>query len=433
MNSPAIHDCCDVAIVGAGPAGIAAAVVAAESGATVVLLDDNPGLGGQIWRGKNPTAQDSEAANWFERLNRSKVRWVHSARVFHAAAGELSAETPEGPQHFAYRKLILAIGARELLLPFPGWTLPNVMGAGALQALIKSGLPVRGKRVVIAGTGPLLLAVAACAKENSAQVVCIAEQTTWANFIAFGFSIFSSARKMRDALRLTFALWQIPHWKNCWPLAAQGTTRVESVVLSHNGRKKEIACDYLACGFHLIPNVELAQQLGCKLQGGFVSVDENQETSIAGAYCAGETTGIGGYEVSLLEGQIAGYAATNSRNASHILKQEREKALSHVRAMQNAFRLRDELKNSAEDKTLVCRCEDVALGRLLSHSSWRSAKLHTRVGMGPCQGRVCGPACHFLFDWEMDAPRPPIFPVQCSSLAEIRAGATPVTSEGELR
>ncbi|MGA9568709.1 MAG: FAD-dependent oxidoreductase, partial [Candidatus Acidiferrales bacterium] len=168
----------DVAVVGAGPAGIAAALAAADSGRTVGLIDDNPAAGGQIWRAAYSSARPSASQIWFDRLNKSAVQIVRGARVFHAATGELAAETGDSAIQISYGKLILATGARELFLPFPGWTLPNVMGAGGLQALVKSGLDISGKRIVIAGTGPLLLAVAAYARKCGAKVIGICEQTS---------------------------------------------------------------------------------------------------------------------------------------------------------------------------------------------------------------------------------------------------------------
>src|SRR6202161_1066171 len=153
----------DVAVVGAGPAGIAAALAAADSGKSIGLMDDNPAPGGQIWRGAQIAPRKSAASIWFDRLNKSAVQIVRGARVFHAANGELAAESDDSVIQISCGKLILATGARELFLPFPGWTLPNVMGAGGLQAFVKSGLEISGKRIVVAGTGPLLLAVAAYA------------------------------------------------------------------------------------------------------------------------------------------------------------------------------------------------------------------------------------------------------------------------------
>ena len=143
----------DVVVIGAGPAGMAAAVAASDSGASVALIDDNPSAGGQIWRGEAGQTHDSAAATWFERLGKSAVKVIRGARVFHIdgpidsrmGGGALAAETAQGILSVSYGKLILATGARERVLPFPGWTLPNVFGAGGLQALMKTGLDGRGK------------------------------------------------------------------------------------------------------------------------------------------------------------------------------------------------------------------------------------------------------------------------------------------------
>ncbi|MGB7750245.1 MAG: FAD/NAD(P)-binding oxidoreductase [Candidatus Acidiferrales bacterium] len=408
----------DVAVVGAGPAGIAAALAAADSGCSVGLLDDNPAAGGQIWRATHDCARPSAASIWFDRLNKSAVQIVRGARVFHAAKGELAAESDSAIQ-ISYGKLILATGARELFLPFPGWTLPNVMGAGGLQAFVKSGLDISGRRIVIAGTGPLILAVAAYARKCGAKVIGICEQTTRPKMARFALKMMLIWGKSAEAMSLAYDLRGIPHWTDCWPVAAFGNRRVESVRISRHGQTGEIECDYLACGFHLIPNVELPRMCGCHLREDFVAVDEYQQTSIPGIFCAGEPTGIGGLELALVEGEIAGYAATNWEDRAKHLFAKRARHQKVVRILQHAFPLRPELKNLARPDTLVCRCEDVPHERLSEHRGWRAAKLHTRCGMGPCQGRICAPAAEFLFGWQIDSVRPPLFPVRCSSLAAI--------------
>jgi len=415
----------DVAVVGAGPAGIAAALAAADSGRTIGLIDDNPTAGGQIWRGAYNSARPSASSIWFDRLNKSAVQIVRGARVFHAAAGELAAESDDSVIQISYGKLILATGARELFLPFPGWTLPNVMGAGGLQAFVKSGLEISGKRIVIAGTGPLLLAVAAYARKCGAKVIGICEQTTRPKMARFGLKMMLIPDKAAEALRFAYDLRSIPHWTDCWPVAAFGNRRLESVRISRQGQTSEIACDYLACGFHLIPNLELPRMCGCRLRESFVAVDEYQQTSVSGIFCAGEPTGIGGLELALVEGEIAGYAATNCEDRAQHLFAKRARHQKVARILQDAFPLRPELKNLARPDTLVCRCEDVPHERLCEHASWRAAKLHARCGMGPCQGRICAPAAEFLFGWQIDSVRPPLFPVRCSSLVALSSHSAP--------
>lgn len=409
----------DVAIVGGGPAGIAAAVSAADSGAKVALLDDNPRPGGQIWRGGPGASQKSEALRWFERLENSSAKVFRGARAFHVEPRFLTAESGDSVLSMEYKELILATGARELFLPFPGWTLPNVVGAGGLQALVKSGLPVNGKRVIIAGTGPLLLAVATYLRRSGAKVLAVCEQASWSRYARFGLGMSLIPGKLREALKMVFELGDTPLWTSCWPISAIGEDRLTCVRLSHGGRVREIECDYLACGFHLLPNVEFARLAGCRIHDGFVEVNEFQQTSVENVYCAGEPTGIGGLELALVEGQIAGFAAAHAENTARRLFRQRAIHRRAVRLLKNAFRLRPELRAVAKPDTLVCRCEDVSLERLRAFGSWRSAKLQSRCGMGPCQGRVCGAAVQFLFGWETDSVRPPVFPVRCSSLAAI--------------
>jgi D-hydroxyproline dehydrogenase subunit alpha len=409
----------DMVVVGGGPSGIAAAVAASQSGKRVALLDDNPCLGGQIWRGGASASQPPVANSWFQQLEKSTVRVIAGARVIHATSGILNAETDHSLFPIRYDKLILATGARELFLPFPGWTLPNVMGAGGLQALVKSGLPIQNKRVVVAGTGPLLLAVAAFLSGHGAHVVSIREQASLASLAKFGLATFGFPAKIAEALALRYKSRAAEYITASWPVAAAGKNSLESVTISENGRLREITCDYLACGYHLIPNTELAQMLGCHLKEEFVETDHFQQTSEAGIYCAGEPTGIGGMELSVIEGRIAGHAAAGSRDTAEKLLPARARYRKLAQAMKSAFRLRPELAMLADPETLLCRCEDVSFERVQKHGSWKAAKLHTRCGMGPCQGRVCGAAAHFLFGWSIASTRPPVFPARCATLANI--------------
>jgi NADPH-dependent 2,4-dienoyl-CoA reductase/sulfur reductase-like enzyme len=328
-----------------------------------------------------------------------------------------------------YQKLVLATGAKERFLPFPGWTLPNVMGAGGLQALVKSGLPIAGKRVVVAGSGPLLLAVAAYLREQGATIPLICEQAPWASLARFGMALLAQPKKICQAWRLRKQLAGVPLAANSWPLFAHGENRLERVAISRHGQSETIACDYLACGFHLVANSELAALLGCRIAEGFVRVDDFQQTSIPGVYCAGEPTGIGGLELALVEGQIAGWAAGGNSDRAQGCFRERGKLQKFVKVLERTFALRAELRTLRLPGTIVCRCEDVPYARVAQHRSWRAAKLLTRCGMGTCQGRVCGPAIQFLFNWLPDSVRPPIFPTRLESLAAVRFQAEPALGD----
>jgi D-hydroxyproline dehydrogenase subunit alpha len=403
-----------VCIVGAGPAGLAAACGAAESGLRVTVVDDNPAAGGQIWRGERNKLLAPEARAWFERIQRLDIEYINGARVFqHSQDQTLLAETAHGVSELPYSSLILATGARERFLPFPGWTLPNVMGAGGLQAIVKTGLPIEGKRVVVAGSGPLLLAVAAYLRGRGADVLLIAEQASSLRLAGFGLGLFG---KTSQALSLRKQLKGVRYFSSCWPVAAHGNDKLEAVTLFRRGKRWQVSCDYLACGFHLVPNVELAELLGCAVDEGSVRVDEFQQTTVSQIYAAGESTGIGGLDLSLVEGEIAGLAAAGNHEAARGLFSRREKQRKFADLLNRTFALRAELKVLAEPGTIVCRCEDVTFERLRAHSSWRAAKLQTRCGMGPCQGRVCGGAVEVLFGWRAESVRPPVLPVRVESL-----------------
>lgn len=398
---------CNLLVVGAGPAGIAAATTAAACGLRTIVVDDNPSLGGQIWRAAMPDS-------WSGQVRRLKIDWILEARVIAAPApGLLLAESASDSIAIAFQKLILATGARERFLPFPGWTLPNVTGAGGLQALVKGGLPIAGKRVVVAGSGPLLLAVADFLRKRGAHILMVAEQADWRRLARFTGSLARSPRKLIEAARLS---WGLAYRTSTWPVAASGDGKLERVTLESRGRRIELACDYLACGFGLTPNLELPLLLGCRVVDGFVAVDAYQQTSLAGVWCAGEPTGIAGLEAALAQGRIAGYAAAGRMEEARRWFAARDAGRRFQRQMEAAFALREELRALPSPSTLVCRCEDVSLERLGPFTSWRSAKLQTRCGMGPCQGRVCGPAVEFLFGWRMESVRPPIFPARVESL-----------------
>ncbi len=422
----------EVLVVGAGPAGIAAAVCAAESGARVGIVDDNFAAGGQIWRGElGKESSSNESARWYARLKKAGITPLQGKKVFHQPEPDvLLAESADGLSELRYHNLVLATGAREKFLPFPGWTLPNVMGAGGLQAMVKSGLPIRGKRVVVAGTGPLLLAVAAYLRKHGAEIPLICEQAPWGKLARFGVALARYPEKIGQGLQLRKDISGIPFAANSWIVAAQGEGALKEVSVSRSGKMQKISCDYLACGFHLVPNSELAALLGCRIRNGYVQVNEFQQTSVERVACAGEPTGIGGVDLALVEGQIAGFAAAGKSTEARALVAQREKYRRFARLMDETFCLRPELRNLAGPDTLVCRCEDVSYARLQEHCSWRAAKLHTRCGMGSCQGRICGPATQFLFKWNPDSVRPPVFPARVESLTGVPEKRVPAVTGG---
>ncbi len=411
----------DLVVAGAGPGGLAAAATAAEAGMRVCLVDDNPSCGGQIWRAGIPDrTTNGHAAAWLRRIERAGVETrLGWSAVFAPAQQILRIERPGQMTDLEYGSLIVATGARELFLPFPGWTLPGVYGAGGLQAFVKSGLDIRGKRVVIAGTGPLLLAVGAHLRAAGARVLAIVEQAPMRRLAQFSLGLVrGQIGKLFEGAGYALSTAGIPYRTGAWVSSALGQERLERVTIRSGSGIREIGAEMLAIGYHLVPNTELAQLLQCELDGGYVRVDELQESSVKGIYCAGELTGIGGVEKAKLEGRIAALAAAGQPEKARTLSQQRDRQLRFARNLAEAFALRDELRRPPAEDTLVCRCEDVSYAALAQCRSWREAKLHARCGMGPCQGRICGPATEFLFGWQAPAPRPPVFPVEVETLAQ---------------
>ena len=410
----------DVLVIGGGPAGIAAACCAGESGASVGLLDDNPAPGGQIWRGERGNSGNRLASSWYRRLRGSAVEVRTGWRVFASPAqGVLQAEDSGGHvSDFHFRSLVLATGARERFLPFPGWTLPNVMGAGGLQAMVKSGLPIAGKRVVVAGTGPLLLAVAAHLAEYGAKVQLVAEQASLGQLARFALGLVQFGGKILEGVEFRRRLGATPYLFGCWVTEAIGEGKLERVTLRRDAKQWTVDCDYLACGFHLVPNTELAALLGCAVHEGCVVADDQQRTSVSSVYCAGEPTGIAGVDSALAQGAVAGYCASGQEGKARELMSERDRLKKFAAMLSRACALDPQLRELAQPETIVCRCEDVSLSRIKQHEGWRAAKLHTRCGMGPCQGRICGGALNFLLGWEAESVRPPLFPVHLKSLQD---------------
>ncbi|BAN25217.1 FAD-dependent oxidoreductase [Caballeronia insecticola] len=419
----------DIAIVGAGPAGLSAARIAAQSGARVVLIDDNPRPGGQIWRQGPTLAPAAQLRRWLDETRAQPNLVVMNATKVGAAPGDkaLLLEREGAPLTLRYSKLILATGARERLLPFEGWTLPGVTGAGGLQALVKGGLPVRGERIVVAGSGPLLLAVADTARRHGADVRAVIEQAPLGRVAKFVASLAWTPGKLAQAVALGVACYRT----ESVVVKAHGATRVEAVTIRTRGLDTTIAADRIACGYGLVPNALLALALGCAIDAadgadGAIRVDATQRTSLDDIFAAGECTGIGGMELASVEGALAAHAALAlPADARLIRERERDRWRAFAGRVARAFELGAAARAMPPADTVLCRCEDVTLGEVARHADWRDAKLHTRCGMGPCQGRVCGEAASVWFGWPRASVRPPFAPVRIDTLIAARAAAGP--------
>lgn len=413
---------CDLLIVGAGPAGMAAALAAAPTGMAIALVDDNIHPGGQIWRDGPGVTLPPLARQHRDALARHpNIRLLCGTRVVGlggpAAPGDaptLLLEDAERGWAQHSQRLILCNGARELLLPFPGWTLPGVTGAGGLQALIKGGLSVKGERIVVAGSGPLLLAAAHTARKAGAQVIRIAEQAPLRALATFTLQL---PRWPAKALQATTLLNR--HWRTSnHVLQALGQGQLESVQMQRGTQQETLACDRLACGFGLVPNTQMGQLLGCTLNDRLgLQVDSLMATNVPHVFAAGECTGFGGSERALTQGAIAGYAAAGDTARAQALLPTLARWQGFADLLHTQFQLSDAVRQLATPDTLVCRCEDVPLRDLQARTGWIDAKLHTRCGMGACQGRVCGAATQALFGWTPAPPRHLLAPARIGTLA----------------
>jgi|GEM_PF-544203 len=301
---------CEILILGAGPAGLSAALAAARCGKSVMVLDDNPRPGGQIWRDGPQVSLPRRARRLrLAVAEQPRITLLNGARLIaRPHAHSIVFETADGCGEIRWQRLILCCGARELSLPFPGWTLPGVTGAGGLQAQIKHGLSLNGERVIIAGSGPLLLAVASTVKRAGGNIVAIIEQAPVSALARFAAGLWRWPEKL---LQLG-ELFPAHYHPASQVIRAQGVSHLHSVSVRHQGNTREIACDRLAIGYGLVPNLEPGLIFGCKTENQAIWVDAGQRTSVPDIYAAGECTGFGGSELALAEGEIAGYIAANN-------------------------------------------------------------------------------------------------------------------------
>lgn len=412
----------DVLVVGAGPAGLAAARAAASQGARVGLLDAQASRGGQVWRHdvRHGTPRPAQKAFDLLACTRGHVEWLPQHQVIAGDRRSLLVETPHAAIRLSFGALVLATGARELLLPFPGWTLPGVTGAGGIQALVKQGWPVQGKRVVVAGSGPLLLAAAATLRRHGAHVLGIYEQASRAAVMTFAAQLWRWPARAVQAAVLRMELAGIPYRCGSVVRMAHGHDALCGVDIETPRRPRHFHCDMLAVGYGLVPDVGLATMLGCTLDATHthpcVQVDPLLRTSVANVYAAGESCGIAGLAAARIEGSIAGHAATGSMAAASALLPACRRARRFADLLARHFALGPRTHTLAGADTVICRCEDVTLAALDGFTDARAAKLATRCGMGACQGRICGTALAELGRFPRGSLRLPLFPARLSTL-----------------
>ncbi len=421
----------DVAVIGGGPAGMAAASAATGLGCRVGLVDSYPLLGGQVhrqaWRrlgaGQDPVAG---LPRRFRGLGADPgVRLHLGSSVWHArqvtGGFELLLTTGESVHAGA---VVLATGAVELVLPFPGWDLPGAMTPGAAQALLKGQGRLAGRRVVVAGSGPFLLPVAAGLVRAGATVVAVAEASRLRPGVLGRPGVWrglsSSPAKLAEGAGYLSALLRrrVPLLAGWAVTACRGRSQVEEVRLSRLApdwagwdRERWVRADTCCVGYGFVPSMELARALGCGerprrgLPGSAVVVGPDQSTSTGGVFAAGEVCGISGAAAAELEGLLAGRAAAcwvGKRGGrpgppTASVRRRLARQRSFAVALEQLGRIGAGWTAWLEDETPVCRCEETTWAKVrqavgAGARDLRGVRGLTRAGMGYCQGRVCGPA-----------------------------------------
>lgn len=467
-SDPDVHET-DVAVVGAGPAGLAAAISARRCGASVTVLDEYARAGGQYLRQPAaPTPSDAPGATPAERGRAlageaagAGVRFLQSATVWAAYPdGTLSADVAGRACEINARRLVVAAGAHDRAMPFPGWTLPGVITPGAAQAMLKAHGVLPGRRIVVAGSGPFLLVVAADLARAGA-VVELVESSSPNRAAAGGFLRFPSRWLELAGLLAALRAHRVRMHLGRVVVAVSGPSTVQCVVTRRvdvhgqpvPGTDQVHEADALAVAFGFRVQSELARLLGCdsrydEARGGHVVLTDpaTGRTSVDWVYAAGEVTGLGGHARASAEGTIAGLCAAHSLGLDAPgsdatladARRRRERAEAFAALVARTFAPPAGLAALPGPDTPVCRCEGVTRAEIdaaidAGAHTVSAVKRWTRCGMGRCQGRVCAwPTARLIavrLSRSTDGidnlrPRLPIKPVAVEQLA----GGTPAAT-----
>ena len=453
----------DLAIVGAGPAGLAAATVAAGHGARVAVFDEQEAPGGQIYRTiEQVPARRAELLGPDYRAGRDLVADFRAsgARYFPATqVWSLDQRLELGLLHagaarmVTARRVLIANGAQERPVPFPGWTLPGVMYAGGAQVLMKSAGLVPAQGVVIAGTGPLLLLLGWQYHRAGVAVQAILETAPrgnlWRALPRLPRALLAH-HYVTKGLKLERYLQRhgVPVIKAVSALRALDGEQLRAVEYRHGTATQRIDTELLLVQFGVVPQTQLARSAGCghrwdpAQQCWRTITDAWGNTSVPGIAVAGDGASIGGAVAAQHAGRIAAFDALHGLAVIGAAERDRLAAPDlnwlradlHIRPFLEAlFRLPDELWSEVADDVVVCRCEEITAGQIRDavaegHSDPNQVKFLTRCGMGPCQGRQCSDSVTQLVAAATGRPvaaigayriRPPVKPLPVAALANL--------------
>ncbi len=449
----------DLAIIGAGPAGMAAAAQAAALGLSVTILDEQPRAGGQIYRDVDRASPVRETIlgteyvdgkRLTEALRQSDVTHVSGAVVWAIQDQFSISYTREGRgAQIAAERILLATGALERPMPIPGWTLPGVMTAGAGQILLKqSGVVARG--AVLVGAGPLLYLIAAQMVRAGTPPAAMVETQTRGDMARAlrhaggalrGWPYMTKGLKMLAQIKCA----KVPRYIGATQIAVEGEGKAEAVTFTHKGRRRRIACETVFLHHGVVPNTQAARSLGVShtwdaAQGAFAPVlDDWGQSDLAGVFIAGDWAGIGGAKGAEHAGRLAalkiaeGAKRLSTHNCNRMAAPLR-RGLERERAARPFLDAAYPPYGAAlhpADGTVICRCEEVTAGDIRRYANLgclgpNQTKAFGRAGMGPCQGRYCGlTVTALLADANGRSPdetgyyriRPPLKPVTLGELA----------------
>jgi thioredoxin reductase len=387
---------------------MAAAVAARRAGASVVLIDEYAAPGGQIWRRPFAQAAEIAPASLPRAARRLCTELAESGATVLAGTSVWAAR--RGDAHWALllegeagevrgRAVVLATGAYDRPVAFPGWTLPGVMTAGGAQALSKGQGVVPGRRVLLAGAGPFLLPVATQLRKGGATVVAVVEATRRRDWLAAAPRMAAHPGRLGGYAAYRARTAGTAYVWGHVLVRAEGEGAVESATIAAAapdwsplpGRERTFEVDAVCTAYGFLPSTELARALGCRLSGDAVAHDHDMRTTVDGVFVAGEAAGVGGADLARLEGELAGTRAAGGVAGVETLRAKRSRAAGFAAILEDLFGPRPGLAALAGPETILCRCEDVTAAEVdaAGASSPAALKILTRCGQGPCQGRVC--------------------------------------------
>jgi NADPH-dependent 2,4-dienoyl-CoA reductase/sulfur reductase-like enzyme len=465
----------DLAVIGAGPAGIEAALMASQLGVQTVVIDSYPQPGGQYYKplpAQFSTAHENkielEGRLLTNRLDDLSITRIYNTLTWGLFDGENEQEWLVGlfgeqaPKYIRAKNLVLANGAYDTPVAFPGWTLPGVITCGAALTLLKTQRVAPTGRALVTGTGPLLLSAAAHLIEAGVKVVGVCEASRiFPRGLSLGMSLLGQGQRLSEGLKYMGAMLRTKTpYKIGWTiLEVRGSDRVAEAIIGKvdrygapvPGTERSLPVDLVVSGYNLTPNTGLVRMIGCKLDfnnklGGWIpNRDDRMQSSVPGVYIVGDGAGIGGVEQARLEGKIAGVAVAAaagqvSPDKAAELLQTIQPKLEHQqqfgKLLGELFTPNPGLISLSRDDTIVCRCEEITLGEVKAAvaSGARTigeVKMITRTGMGNCQGRMCehsvsGAIAQALSSDKSVSPesvgyysiRPPLHPLPVGFLAE---------------